>query len=381
MRGHIRPQGERSWAVVVDLGRDPLTGKRRRKWHTVRGTKRDADRALTKILAEVDANTYAEPSKLTLGEYLQRWLRDYAQPKTAVKTRERYTEIIDLHLVPALGHVRLSKLQPIHLQQYYAEALQAGRKDGRPGGLSAQTVLHHHRLLHKALETAVRWQLIGRNVADAVEPPRPERHEMKALTEDEITRLLGAARGHWLYVPILLAVTTGLREGEILGLRWQDVDHQAGTLAVRQVLQRTDNGLIFKEPKTQKSRRSVTLPAFVVEFLRRHREEQAALKDQLETEYQEYGLVCPRADGRPRCPTTVIPSLTAILSRAGLPRVRFHDLRHTHASLLLSQGVHPKVVSERLGHSTISITLDTYSHVLPGMQEEVARRLDSLFRR
>ena len=226
MKGHIRKRGERSWAVVLDVGRD-AEGKRRQKWHRVSGTKKDAQRELNRLLFELDEGIYIEPAKLSVGDYLERWLDDYAANNVARKTLERYTEIIRDHLKPAIGHVMLPKLQPLHIQSYYSKALSEGRKDGK-GGLSAQTVLHHHRVLRGALKQAMRWQMLARNPADAVEPPRPERQQMKALDEAETVYLLEAAKNSRLYRPIFLAVTTGMRRGEILAVRWSAIDLDKG---------------------------------------------------------------------------------------------------------------------------------------------------------
>lgn len=378
MNGHIRQRGKHSWAVVLDLGRDSL-GKRRQKWHTVHGTKKDAQRRLTELLHQFNTGTYVEPTKLTLGDYLERWLTDYAEPNVAAKTFERYCEIVRKHLVPNLGRFVLAKIHPLHIQDYYSRASRSGRRDGK-GGLSAQTVLHHHRLLRGALKQAVRWQLLARNPADAVEPPRPRRHEMRALDEAETAVLLKAARETDLYLPILLAVTTGLRRGEILGLRWRDVDQKGGTIAVRRSLEQTSSGLSFKEPKSARSRRLVALPKITLEALRSHRSLQAQLRLKLGPAYHDDDLVCAMPDGRPWLPSSLTHSFIRLARAAGLHQLRFHDLRHSHATQLLRHGVHPKVVSERLGHSTVGITLDVYSHVLPSMQEEAAKRVDEAMR-
>ena len=379
MKGHIRPRGKGTWAIVLDLGKDG-SGKRHQKWHTVKGTKRDAEREMTKLLNDLNTGTYVEPAKLTLREYLEKWLEDYARANVTAKTFERYAEIVHQNLVPALGHLQLSKIQPLHIQDYYSKALKKGRKDGK-GGLSARTVLHHHRILHEALRQAVKWLLLGRNPADAVEPPRPPGIEMTALNEAEAHQLMEAARPTRLHVPVVLAITTGMRRGEILALRWQDIDMDAGTLAVRQSLEQTKAGLAFKQPKTNKGRRVVALPPLAIDTLRRHKAGQAKVRLAMGPAYEDQGLVCAQPNGQPWRPDGITSSFHNLVKAAGLPAIRFHDLRHTHASLLLRQGIHPKVVSERLGHSTISITLDTYSHVLPGMQQEAARKLDELLAR
>jgi integrase len=379
VRGHIRRRGARSWAVVVDLGRD-ADGRRRQRWHSVKGTRDDAENALIPLLRSLQTGEYVEPSKLTLELYLERWLADYAKPNTAGKTYERYAEVVKSHLSPALGHHKLARLQPLHIQALYAHALKEGRLDGK-GGLSPRSVLHMHRVLHQALRQAVRWQLLVRNPADAVEPPRAPRTEMKVLSEEQTARLLTKATDTDLYMPILLAATTGMRRGEILALTWADVDVKAASLTVTKSLEQTKAGLSVKTPKTAKSRRAIPLPALAAAALRRHRAQQSQARLRLGSAYQDLGLVCAAADGSHQQPDSFSKKFQLFLSAMHLPKIRFHDLRHSHATHLLRQGVHPKIVSERLGHSSITITLDTYSHVVPGLQEDAARQLDRVLRK
>lgn len=374
MRGHIRKRGKSSWAVVLDMGRD-ADGKRRQKWHAVSGNRKDAQRELARLLNDINIGAYVEPARMTVSEFLDRWLVDYAKPKVSPKTFERYQEMIDGHIRPALGAYLLPKLASLHIQAFYSRALASGRKDGR-GGLSAQSVVHFHRVLHKALAQAVKWQLLARNPVDAVEPPRAERQEMRALDEHETASLLGHLGENRLYMPTLLAATTGLRRGEILGLRWESVDLTSATLAVVQSLEQTKDGLRFKSPKTHRSRRSIALPAMTVEALRVHKVAQAKERLALGPAWEEHGLVCPRPGGAPWAPDGFSTAFAAFVRRSGMKSFRFHDLRHSHASHLLRAGVHPKIVSERLGHSSVGITLDTYSHVLPGMQQDAVRLID-----
>jgi integrase len=221
----------------------------------------------------------------------------------------------------------------------------------------------------------VRWLLVARNIAEAVEPPRPAHRKMRALDEGQTAAVLGALRSTPLALPVLLAVTTGMRRGEILGLRWQDVDLDGGVVTVQQALEETRAGVRWKQPKTARGRRLVTLPTVAVEALRRYREQR-----ELAGPTRPEGLAVTCGDGHPWRPDEFTRAFARAVRRAGLGPMRFHDLRHTHATLLLRQGVHPKIVSERLGHSTVGITLDTYSHVLPGMQEEAARKLDLALR-
>lgn len=378
MKGHIRKRGKASWAIVLDLGRD-ASGKRKQKWHSVKGTRKNAEKELARLLNDLNTGGYVEPSKITVREFLETWLTDYAAQTVAAKTLERYRGIIDGHVSPAIGGIKLAQLRPLHIQSFYTDALTTGRKNGR-GGLSAQTVLHFHRVLHKALSQAVKWQLLARNIADAVEPPRPKRAEMQALDEADTAKLLQKLAGNRLYEPVVIALATGMRRGELLAVKWADVDLDGANLTIARSLEQTKDGVRFKTPKTDRSRRSIALPSFAVGILRAHKKQQAERKLKLGPIYKDNGMVFARDDGSIWPPDTFSTAFASFIRRSKLPHLRFHDLRHSHATQLLKQGVHPKVVSERLGHSKIGITLDTYSHVLPGMQEDAAQRIDASLR-
>jgi integrase len=378
MKGHIRRRGDRSWAIVVDAGRN-ATGKRCQHWHSIKGTRKDAERELTRLLHAMNNGGYIEPSRLSVAEFLRKWLDDCAKSNVAGKTFERYEQLVLGHLNPKIGHVPLAKLHPLHIQDCYSEKLEHGRKDGK-GGLSPQTVVHLHRVLRTALNQAVKWQMLARNPADAVEPPRAPRREMRALDEDGTAKLLGVFTRSRLYTPILIAVTTGLRRGELLGLRWRDIELDSGHLSISQALEQTHLGVAFKQPKTPRSRRTVALPQLAIEALRRHKAQQAEERLAFGPGYQDGGLVFACPDGTPWRPDAFSWAFAAQVRQSGLPHVRFHDLRHSHASQLLRQGVNAKVVSERLGHASVGFTLDVYSHVLPGMQDDAARRIDAALR-
>jgi len=386
MKGSLIKRSPCSWSAVIELGRDPITGKRRQKWYTVAGNKKDAQRELTRLLHSLDTGCYVDPTKLTVRDYLEKWLADYAKTNVGAKTFHRYQEIVRLHLVPALGAYPLNKLQPLNIQSYYTHALEAGRLPKGPKnppeekrGLSEQTVLHHHRVLHDALHRAVRWQLLVTNPVDRVEPPRPRRKEVNAPDESQAARLLAMAEGTPLYIPAVLAVCTGARRGEILAIRWSDLDLETGVLMVRRSLQQTPEGLSFKEPKNGRVRR-IDLPALAVEALKLHRGEERKQKELLGESYQDLDLVCCHEDGSLWRPESFSPAFSKFARLIGLKSLRYHDLRHGHASQLLKAGIHVKAISERLGHATCAFTLDVYGHLLPGIQQEAARKVDAALR-
>jgi integrase len=378
MRGHIRQRSKGSWSIVIDVGRDAETGKRRQQWYTVKGTKKDAERELREKLRILEAGAYVKPQRTSLAEYLKHWVESYAVMHTSPRTAEGYQAIVGRYLVPALGAIPLCELQPRHLEKYYANALSHGRLDGK-GGLSPRTVLHQHRLLSEALSHAVKQGLLVRNVAGAVIAPRPGRSQMATLSGADVPRFLEAARKTPYYVLFYAALYTGMRRGELLGLRWCDIDLGKASISVVQTLYRLSNGeFVIKEPKSPHSRRLVALSPSLTELLRRHHTEQETQKILLGKAFAGHDLVFAHPDGSPLDPSTVTHAFGKLIKKAELPHIRFHDLRHTHATLMLKGGVHPKIVSERLGHANIGITLDTYSHVVPGLQEAAALRFDAL---
>jgi integrase len=267
------------------------------------------------------------------------------------------------------------------LQGLYSTLLQSGRKKKAKSGktgLSARTVLHVHRLLYQALKRAMKWQLLFRNPCDGVEPPRPESHEMRTLNGAESAWLLEAALSTRLYPGILLAIATGLRRGEVLGMRWSDIDFISKKLVVNQAIEKTNAGIRFKQPKTKRSRRPVAIPEFAMSALREFRTTQDEERKLYGADYAKHDLVCARPDGSPMDPDVYSSDVIDFMKKIGLAGVSFHKLRHGYATHLLAQNVHPKVVQELLGHSSIAITMDLYSHVVPGMQEEAVAKLDSM---
>jgi len=376
VKGHIRERSPGHWAIVIDI-RDAATGERKRRWHSFAGGKREAENECARLISELNGGTYLDPSKTTVAQFLDRWLDDI-KPNVTPKTHERYTEIAKKNLVPALGAVVLTKLKPMHIAGAYTKALSSGRRNGT-GGLSPSTVHYMHRLLKQALAHAVRWQMLSRSPADAVDPPKVERGTMSTYDMAQTAELLDAVRGTRMVVPVLLGVLCGLRRGEIAALRWQYIDLTGGQLAVVESAEQTTAGIRYKQPKSGRAR-TVALSASVIEELRLHRIRQAEELLSIGVRQTERTFVCAREDGMPLQPRSLTQAWRRIAADGSLPRVRFHDLRHAHATHLLASGVHPKVASERLGHSKVGITLDLYSHVLPGMQEDAAARVDEALR-
>jgi integrase len=379
MKGHVYKRSAGSWTIVYDLPADSLTGKRCQKSQTVKGTKRDAERVLREVLLSIEQGRYVKANKITLGEWLRRWLNDYASMSITDRTLESYTSIVERHLIPSLGRIMLTDLQPLHIQDYYAEKRLRGRADGK-GGLSGRSVVYQHRILSKSLDYAVKMGLVVRNVCKAVEAPRVAKVTMSTLSPGEVTRFLDVARETGYYVYFATLLYTGLRRGELLALRWRNLDLQKATLTVVETGYKLGDGrYIIKEPKTPHSRRSVTLPPSLVELFKAYRVDEELLRIQLGISLNADDFVFVRPDGSPINPGAVSLAFRRIIKKAGLKHIRIHDLRHTHATLMLKAGVHPKVVSERLGHASIGITLDTYSHVLPGLQEAAAEKFEMIF--
>jgi integrase len=306
-------------------------------------------------------------------DYLVEWL-SHARGRIRARTYQGYEGLIRLYALPSIGELPLKDVHPLHLQSLYASLM-----NDRIPPISAGTVLNLHLVLTQAFGQAVRWGLIDRSPAAGAQPPRPRRPEPAVVDAELTTRILQAARGQAIELPVAIAIATGMRRGEVLGLRWRDLDPDFSVAHVRRTLQSTAPEPRFEDPKTRRSRRAVALPRFLHPYLTNQREDQARRRGELGERWQDTDLIVDAGDGGAVSPVNFSSAWPRFLQRSGLPHVRFHDLRHGHATLMLIQGVHPKVVSERLGHSSIGITLDTYSHVLPGMQAEAAQAFDTLF--
>ena len=361
MRGCITHRADGTYAAVIELSRGP-DGGRRHKWFGGYRTRKEAQTRLTELMHELQVNTFVAPTKMTVAEYLRRWLAESAAHRLSGKSFERTQCIVERHLIPELGGYRLAELRPLHVQAYLTGARKAGRKNGS-GGLAGATLLKHFEVLHSALGQAVRWELIARNPADAVDRPRIDKRPgqaIRALSADEVAGLLAAAVDTRLYAPIIVAVTTGLRRGELLALRWADLDLEKATLSVNRALEETGAGVAFKAPKTARSRRTMPLAQVTVQALRAHHRAQAQLKLALGPAYADQDLVFATPEGAVWYPTNFSRAFRTFKARHSYS-FRFHDLRHTHASLLLAQGAHVKVVQERLGHASVTMN---HGHLL-----------------
>lgn len=370
----------KKYKIIIEAGRHPRTGKRWRPTLIVDGRKPDAEREMARIIREMEQGTYIEPSRMTVAGYLKHWLDAYG-PNLAPSTLASYTRIIHTHLIPALGSVLLTKLTPLHIQKYYSQKLKAGRADGKEGGLSLRTVRYHHTVLREALFHATKWKMIHGNPADDTTPPRHDKAEIYPLNPEQLEKLLEAAEGHkdrWLY---MFAAYSGMRQGEILALTWAAVDIECKKpfARVRQTVGYINRrGFVFRPiGKSKKALRELALLDMAAYALRQRRKQQ--LEERMAAppgQYQETDLIFTDHLGRPLDPSGLTRRFKTLATKVGFPNARFHDLRHTFATMHLEMGTHPKVVQEILGHETIGITMDTYSHVIKGLQQDAVDKIN-----
>ena len=409
MRGHVRKRGEPgSWEYIVDVGlaaaqrctacgkrawieRRPKekcpkcggalreTEERRRQTKAGFATRKECVAAMNKLLVAVEEHTYTTPTKASVREYLAKEWLPAVKATIRPSTYNSYVQHVECHIAPHIGSVKLTKLTGSQVNALYAKLAESGKKDGKTG-LSAMTVHHVHSCLHKACKDAVRWGHLPKNPLDAADPPRKKgdgTKEMRTWTKAQLKAFLGSVASDRLSPLWHLIAMTGMRRGEAIGLRWADVDLANARLSVRRALIPTNRDVVVSEPKTAKGRRVIALDPATVEVLKaqatRQLEEQTNSEDWVET-----GFVFTVENGATLDPESVSRYFRQAVQKSLLPQIRLHDLRHTHATLALQAGIHPKVVSERLGHATVSITLDTYSHAIPAMQEEAAALIAQL---
>ena len=361
MRRRAKGEGTVFWMATKNLWVAQITlpsGKKKAKYSR---TQKEVKDWLLEQRKAVKDQAWVDSKSITFGSYLERYMSDVGAHTLRPQTIEAYDNLIRIHIVPELGNIKLGLLQPHHLQKLYSDKINQG--------LSNRTVQFMHAVIRKALKQAVRWGLIVRNVTDLVEAPKVKKKAFTTWTADQVKQFLRVVREDRLYSLYVLAASTGMREGELLGLYWEDVDYKAGVVSVRRTVEQLKGkGLVLSEPKSEKSKRSIAIPAFALVILRDHQSNQG----------KTTGLIFRTANNTPFSPRNLVRDFKKHINTAGLPDIRFHDLRHTAATLMLSEGVHPKVVQEILGHSQISLTLDTYSHVLPTLQDDAARKMDTI---
>ena len=369
MSGRVWKRGNR-WMAILELGRDS-EGKRRTRWKAF-PTKSSARSWVAEQGERLRTATYIPDSRQTLGSFLAEWL-DAISTTVRPVTLDSYRRLMNTHVVPRIGMIPLQQLGAPHLNRLYAVMLTSGNTRGSSGGgLSPRTVRYVHSIVHRALRDAVRWDLLVRNAADQADPPRAQTPEMRSWDAEQLGAFLSHVGSDRLFPLWLVAASTGARRGELLALRWSDMSFSPPRMEISRTLTSIAYRLSFSEPKTKRSRRSVPLDAQTASVLRSWKAVQAEEKMALGAAYSDQGLVFANPMGEPIHPDRMTQMFSAHVRKAGLPRISLHGLRHSHASILLRAGVHPKVVQQRLGHSTVALTLDTYSHLIPAMEEEAA---------
>jgi len=373
MTGQLIKRSENTWLVRIFLGRD-ADGKRKYFNKTIHGTKKDAQKYLTAKTREKDLGIFVEPASIYLGDFLDRWLQEVAKNKLRARTFDNYESLLNCHVRKILGAKKLSDIQAYEVQKLY--------NDMKKANYSPKTIRHVHNVLSPAFKQAIKWKMLIQNPCDLCELPQMEKTEMMYFTPQETAKFLDAAKDDKYYSVFLVAIETGMRPEEYLGLQWKDVDFDNSSLSVRRALVvKKGGGFIFTEPKTKKSRRSIPFSNTVKKALKAHRRKQLVERFKLGAAYENFDLVFASEIGTPLLHGNLLRRhFKPIRDRAELPKIRMYDLRHTTATLLLSAGENPKVVSERLGHASIVLTLDNYSHVLPTMQKTATDKMEKLMR-
>ncbi|MHB1042353.1 MAG: site-specific integrase [Eubacteriales bacterium] len=383
MAGWVEKRSEGRWRLNVPGG-SGTNGERivHRKMVGAKG-EREARKLLDLFSAEVQKGQYVAPSKLTFKEFAERWLRDYGETNLAPKTLDRYKRMLDSRIIPAFELLKLEQIRPFHLLEFYKNLQEDGiREDGKEGVLSPKTILHHHRLISAMLNDAVEWELIGSNPASKVKPPKVAKKQAECYDEEQTAALLAAAEIEPLRYRLMinLAVFTGLRRGELMGLEWRDINLEAGTLEVRQASQYVaGKGTFTKEPKNETSKRVLALPPFVIDLLKLHKEDLEEQAQSIDDRWIGSERLFVTWDGRPMHPDTISQWFPKFLTRHNLPPLPFHGLRHTAATLLIGQGLNAKNISARMGHADIGTTYNIYGHALKSADREAADKLNELY--
>lgn len=374
MKGSIIKRGKK-WSYIVWI-EDSETGEKKQKWFSGFDKKKDAENALVDTLYKIEHGTYIRPEEITLAEYLRDWLKTYAEPNLAQTTVDGYRNNIEKHIIPNIGTIKLQRLRAKHIQELYSD-LQNGHCSGEKKKLAAKTIIYVHRVLRQSLEHAYRKQLISRNIADDVKAPTAKKYRPEVYNEQLLKSLLYAIKDNPFEVPITIASTLGLRRGEVLGLKWDDINYKNSTIIIKRQLIPTSKGLDFQSPKTEDSIRTIPVPPSLMALLKKERLIQKKNQASFGQVYNQQNLICCRMDGSAIHPSLLSHAFSRILKQNNLPHIRFHDLRHSVATLMLTKGVPMKVASQILGHSTIGITMDLYSHVLDDMKTDATSKIES----
>ncbi|AIQ31663.1 hypothetical protein P40081_28680 [Paenibacillus sp. FSL P4-0081] len=369
MKGKVFKRGK-TWTYVVDLPPDQGTGKRIQKKKGGFATQKEADRALIALLASVDKGDYVSEINLTIADFFDIWLKDYALQKYKSTVYDVEESIIRSRIVPVIGRQKLQQIKPLTINRFYNGLLEK---------YSSDYVRHVHAILRKAFGQAVKWEMLVSNPIDKVEAPKLRRKEMKTWTMEQCLHFLETAEGHVHYIVFSLAIHTGMRKGEVLGLRWSDIDFEAKSLMIQQTVNWTPSkGIIIQDTKTSSSARRIPIGNMLITDLKHRLQIIEDNKQNIGIEnYKDHDLVCCYANGEPIKPRRVTETFAFLTGKSELPKIRFHDLRHSHASMLLNNGINAKIGAERLGHSSVQIYLDRYSHLLPDMQRDAADLIDS----
>lgn len=361
--GNIKQRGKNSFRISFY----DVNGNRYSE--TVHGRETDASRRLRELLVNRDKGVLMPSGRITVADHLNNWLNGYIKTNTGLRTQDAVESIIRNHLIPNLGKLTLKQIPPQAIQSYYGKACEK---------LSSRSVHYHHRILKQAFNYAVRRGILGSNPCNLVDPPSPRGKSMRTLDITELEVLLDKAESNKFYPVIYTAVSTGLRQAELLGLRWRDIDLDLMSISVNQVLYKRRGVFKFNPPKTAHSRRHVSMTPKLALYLRKYKQEREALYREIGIELTLDSLVFCNISGKSVDPSSLTHTFQKIVKQAGLENVRFHDLRHTFASLMLLRGVHPKIVSEALGHASVAFTMDIYSHIIKGMQSDAMALLNDV---
>jgi integrase len=378
MTGHIRRRGERSWELKFDTGRDP-TGKRKVRYQSFKGTKREAEIELARLIAQNAVGEGVDPSKETIAKFFERWDRDWASLNVSPKTLERHRQAIRLHIVPHIGALRVQKLRPADLAALYARLAREGAKDGGP--LASATICYAHAVIHRALGHAAGWGIVPTNIAALVEPPSQsgDSEEVAILTPEQIGAILTYLQGRTLRPIVSFLVGTGCRRGEVLALQWKDVDLDKGLVRIERSIEQTKAGLRVKSPKTKHGRRNVSISPWLVAELRAHKTRQQERRLSLGMgRAPDDSPVFARWDGEIRAPHWLSQKFAQTMQELGID-VHLHALRHTHVSQLIAAGLDVLTISRRIGHASSAITLGVYAHLFANTDERAAEIIEAAF--